>query len=171
MAAQKSLVWKGDALTARMKAAQREGVNRTMAACVVHARDNHPWKNQTAALEGSIDVQEYAVPVATGVEGKWGSADINYALPLELGATIEHPGGTAYYIDEKTGLAVFVKNSSPLSEGLPRTKPHTIVLPPHPFLRPAADVKYPELAANIGKAWKKYEAGPAPGSVGGDADG
>lgn len=150
----KSLVWKGDAITENMRKAQVQGVNMTMGACVNHAKQNHPWKNRTGILEGGIDVVDYAAPQGNGVEGTWGVRDVAYAAALETGATIQHPGGTAYYIDED-GKAVFISNASPLSEGLPRTKAHEIVLPPHPFLRPAADVKYPDLPANIRKAYAK----------------
>lgn len=173
--ASKSLVWKGEALTERMRAAQIAGVNKTMGACVAHAKTNHPWKNRTGILEGGVDVVDYAAPTGAGVEGTWGVRDVGYAAALELGATIAHPGGTAYYIDE-SGKAVFIANASPLSEGLPRTKPHEIILPAHPFLRPAADVKYPDLPANIRKAYEKSKpggggkggAGGGSGTKGGD---
>lgn len=46
----------------------------------------------------------------------------------EFGAVINHPGGTPY------GPHGFVSKAD--GAGLPVTKPHTIVIPPRPFMRP-----------------------------------
>ena len=153
MAEPESLVWKGKALTEKMRQAQILGVNATMSECVVHAKNNHPWKNQTTVLEGSIDIAEYAAPDARGVAGKWGSQDVEYALILELGGTIAHPGGTAFFVGED-GLAVFVSNADAAGRTFARTKPHDIVIPAYPYLRPAGDAIYPKLAKNIQRAHK-----------------
>lgn len=59
-----------------------------------------------------------------------------YGAIQELGGTINHPGGTAYFI--KNGELVFVGNDSPAAGRLPRTKPHPITLPERPYMRPAA---------------------------------
>ena len=50
----------------------------------------------------------------------------------EFGAHIDHPGGTPYKI--VNGRAVFVSKAE--GAGLPVTKPHPIVIPPRPFMRP-----------------------------------
>lgn len=63
----------------------------------------------------------------------------------EYGAYINHPGGTPYKI--VNGQAVFVSKSSPEAASLPKTKPHPIVIPPRPFMRPTVAEKTPE--------WKK----------------
>ncbi len=144
-----SLVWKGGELTEKMRAAQVKGVNSTMAAGVDRAKEHHPWKNQTGILEGSYQVAEYAKEVSGGVEGSWGSLDNEYALIQELGGTIKHPGGTPYFIDADTKLAVFVSRKAPGAGDLPKTKPHDITLPARPALRPAADFIYPSLPQNI----------------------
>lgn len=61
------------------------------------------------------------------------------------GAKINHPGGQPYFIDSKTKLAVFVPKDIPFSENLPRTKPHTIIIPPRPFMDRAKErVRGPE---------------------------
>lgn len=56
----------------------------------------------------------------------------------EFGATIEHPGGQPYFINEK-GQAVFVKKDSELGKKLIAkgqvTKAHTIIIPTRSFLR------------------------------------
>lgn len=57
----------------------------------------------------------------------------------EFGATINHPGGQPYYIDEKTGQCRFVKKDSELGQKLIAkgqvTKAHQIVIPTRSFLR------------------------------------
>lgn len=57
----------------------------------------------------------------------------------EFGATINHPGGQPYYIDETTGQARFVKKDSELGRKLIAkgqvTKAHQIVIPTRSFLR------------------------------------
>ena len=50
----------------------------------------------------------------------------------EFGAIINHPGGTPYLIKED-GTAQFVSKSK--GKGLPKTKPHEIILPTRSFLR------------------------------------
>lgn len=164
MAKSKSITWKGKALTEKMRQAQILGVNTTMGECVTHAKANHPWQNQTAVLEGSIDIAEFAHPIAGGVEGKWGSKDVEYARIHELGGVIKHPGGTPYFTGED-GKAVFVSLNDPRAADLPKTAAHDITIPARPYLRPAADVKYPELAANIKKAHEKLSK-PASGGKG-----
>lgn len=56
------------------------------------------------------------------------------AAVQNYGATINNPGGQPYIIDSNTKLAIFVPRDIPFSENLPRTKPHTIVIPPRPFM-------------------------------------
>ena len=51
----------------------------------------------------------------------------------EFGAHINHPGGTPYRIGAD-GRATFVSKAE--GAGLPVTKPHAIVIPPRPFMRP-----------------------------------
>lgn len=153
-----SLKWNGDALKKKLREAQIAGVNETMGECVVHAKDNHPWVYRTpGGLESSIDVAEYAAPDGDGVKGSWGSLDNEYALIQELGGTIKHPGGTPYVIG-KDGKAEFVRIESAGAADLPKTKPHEIVLPARPYLRPAADAKYPNLQNNIRKAFGRQSA-------------
>lgn len=179
--AEKSLVWKGKAVTARMRAAQCEGVNRTMGGCVTHARDNHNWKNRTGVLEGGIDIVTYAHEDGKGVEGVWGVHDVDYALIHELGGTIEpknakflaipvtetarragsprNMSGLAYAQTAK-GQPVLLNSESGMVHYLLRK---SVTIPARPYLRPAADVKYPELPSNIRKAWQKNAPGGTDG--------
>lgn len=129
-----SLRWEGDALTARMRQAQMQGVNKTMADCVIQAKTNHAWQNQTGVLEGSIKIADSARPDGTGVVGTWGSTDVRYALIHELGGVIVPVRAKALKIPQPDGSFRLVKS---------------VRIPARPYLRPAADAIYPQLAANI----------------------
>lgn len=151
--ATQSLVWKGRAVTERMRKAMIAGVNKTMADCAVHARRNHTWKNQTGALTGSIQITSYAAREGTYVVGQWGSVDLKYALIHELGGVIVPKKAKALAIPQPDGSVRFVKK---------------VTIPARPYLRPAADLIYPRLAANIRAAWEKGGAA-APGTGGENA--
>ena len=45
--------WEGDKVEAKMRRAQIEGVEATMAAAAIRAKRNHPWRNVTGILERS----------------------------------------------------------------------------------------------------------------------
>jgi hypothetical protein len=130
-----ALRWRGDEVRGRLRAAQIQGVNQTMAAAVVHARRNHSWQNRTATLEGSIDIQDYARPAGRGVRGSWGSRDVRYALIHELGGTITPRNARALVIPDRAGGIAAVVQS--------------VTIPARPYLRPAADAVYPSLAGRI----------------------
>lgn len=143
----KSLNWKGDALTAKMRKAQILGVNSTMSKCVQHAKANHSWKNQTGILEGSLDIVDYAAVKGAGVEGRWGSQDVKYALIHELGGVIVPKKAKALAIPQPDGSVRFVKS---------------VTIPARPYLRPAADALYPTLAAAVRTAYEQL-SGPSGG--------
>ncbi|MDZ4307561.1 hypothetical protein [Allopontixanthobacter sp.] len=147
-----SLVWKGKALTETMREAQKLGVNATMSECVIHAKSNHSWQNRTGVLEGSLGVAEFAREVPGGVEGSWGSQDVRYALIHELGGVIVPIRAKALAIPQEGGGVRFVKS---------------VTIPARPYLRPAADVTYPALGSNIGKAYRALGGGG--GSSGGNS--
>lgn len=138
MAASKSLVWKGKAITERMRAAQVAGVNGTMGDCVVEAKNSHAWQNRSGVLEGGIDIVDYAHEDAGGVTGTWGVRDVRYALIHELGGTIVATKAKALAIPQPDGSVRFVKS---------------VTIPPRPYLRPAADKKYPNLPQRIRAAF------------------
>lgn len=105
--------------------------------------------NDTGHLKNSIIVTQ-PDPLRVLV-----SANAEYAAIHEFGGTINHPGGTPYYIDSTTGLAVFVsKNSGSriLGANLPVTKPHKITMPERPFMGPAARMKRKRVKELVGKA-------------------
>lgn len=144
-----SLNWNGPALTRRMLEAQKLGVNATMAACVQQAKANHAWKNQTGVLEGSIKIAEFARQEGAGVTGTWGSTDVRYALIHELGGVIVPVRAQALRFKRPDGSFRIVKS---------------VTIPARPYLRPAADAVYPQLAANIRKAFEK-SSGASEGGV------
>ena len=80
-----SLKWEGDKVINKMDKCIIQGMNQTMAKAVEHAKQNHPWKNVTSILEGSIRAVKAARKVGDEVIGIWGSVDVSYALVLELG--------------------------------------------------------------------------------------
>lgn len=145
-----SLTWNGPALTAKMRAAQKLGINATMAAAVQHAKANHTWRNQTATLEGSIDIAAYAREEGAGVVGSWGSKDVAYALIHELGGVIVPVRAKALKFKLPDGSFRIVKS---------------VTIPARPYLRPAADATYPKLAGNIKAAFERA-SGASEGGLG-----
>jgi hypothetical protein len=139
MASTKSLKWFGKAVTKKMEQAQVAGVNRTMAACVVHAKQNHPWRNRTGLLEGGIDIAAYAAPHGAGVKGTWGVRDMVQARILEEGGTIVPKNAKALAIPQADGSVRFASS---------------VTIPPYPYLRPAADKEYAALAERIRQAFE-----------------
>lgn len=135
--------WRGPAVSAKLKAAQIAGVNRTMASCVQTAKSEHDWENQTATLEGGIAVVEFAVADGERVRGTWGVQDVVYALIHELGGVIKPVNAKALAIPQAGGGVAFVSS---------------VTIPARPYLRPAADKRYPSLAMNIRRAYERGEA-------------
>lgn len=77
--------------------------------------------------------------IKVGILGKDGSEPVSENLDMaglgavhEFGATINHPGGTPYFIKED-GLAQFVSKEK--GANLPKTKHHQINIPARSFLR------------------------------------
>ncbi len=132
-----TLNWEGQKVTAKLRRAMVTGINRTMAAAVVHAKSNHDWENRTGTLEGSIDIVEFAQATPTGAQGTWGSRDVAYALIHELGGVIKPVKAKALSF-EIDGEFVTVKQ---------------VTMPARPYLRPAGDAEYPKLAGRIRKAF------------------
>lgn len=143
-----SLRWEGDALTGRMRKAQIDGVNATMAQAVQHAKNNHPWNNQTGVLEGSYKIAEFARPDGSGVAGTWGSTDVRYALIQELGGVIVPVRAQALKFRLPDGSFRIVKS---------------VRIPARPTLRPAADAVYPKLAGNIRTFFERSSSGTQEG--------
>ena len=143
-----SLTWNGPALTAKMRQAQKDGVDKTMSDCVIQAKNNHTWKNQSSTLEGDIQVAEFAREDSAGVVGTWGVRKNDYALIHELGGVIVPVRAKALAIPQADGSVRFVKS---------------VTIPARPYLRPAADALYPQLAGNIRAFFEKSSGGSQAG--------
>lgn len=72
-------------------------------------------------------------------------SQVPYAGIQEYGGTINHPGGTAYFISGRSGGEyvaggpTFVANRSGIAYALPRTRPHVIKIPERSFMRSSLD--------------------------------
>ncbi|QXN67998.1 hypothetical protein [Microcystis phage Mwe-Yong1] len=136
----KSLKWYGAAVTEKLARAQIAGVNETMAACVTRAKNNHPWQNRTSGLEGAIDIDMYAAAQGPRVKGTWGVRDMVQARILEEGGTIRPVRAKFLAIPQPDGSLRFARS---------------VTIPPYPYLRPAADIEYPQLAERIRKHFER----------------
>ncbi len=136
--ARKSLVWNGDKVTAKMREAQKRGINFVMAECVKDAKANHSWHNQSGVLEGGIGIATFASEDQAGVVGTWGVQDVAYALIHELGGVITPKAAKALAIPQEDGSVRFAKS---------------VTIPARPYLRPAADRQYPRLTDAIRAAF------------------
>ena len=90
-----------------------------MADAVIYAKSNHPYHNITGSAERSVQIAKPAYMTRSGAIGTWGSLDIAYFMRLELGLNGKDRHGTVYHQRA------------------------------YPSLKPAADIKYPELPARI----------------------
>lgn len=97
-----------------------------------------PPNNDTGHLKGLIE-GKLIHPALAEV-----TSEAEYAAIHEFGGTIQHPGGTPYFM--RDGKPVFVSNSGHGAfHGLPVTKPHTIEMPARPYMRPARDECAPKI--------------------------
>jgi hypothetical protein len=83
-AASVALRWRGRRVAAKVLAATKLAVDQTTSQAVRHAKDDHPWQNQTGTLEGSLQMRP-AEPEGRKIVGRWGSFSVRYAIFLELG--------------------------------------------------------------------------------------
>lgn len=122
--------WNGNKLKRRMRRAQIRAVDTTMAAAVLHAKQNHGpgshgagrFETQTGSLERSVRIVAAAQSIRGGAKGTWGSTETVYARRIELG------------FQGKDSLG------------------RVVDAPAYPFLTPAAQVEYPKLAGRIRRA-------------------
>lgn len=81
-----TLVWNGDEVFERVKAATLIAVDRTLAESADQAKRDHRWVSRTGALEASISVLEFAHSDGFRISGSFG-ATANYALFVEIGTS------------------------------------------------------------------------------------
>ncbi len=80
-----ALSWRGKQVNALMIKATKFAIDKVMEQSSIHARNNHPWRNRSTILEGSIRPVTKAKEQGNLIIGLWGSVDVNYAIFLELG--------------------------------------------------------------------------------------
>lgn len=82
-----SLKWNGDEVEAKASRAIRWGIDKTMSECVRSAKAQlYPGHGYVfGILQGSIQMRP-AVALSTGVAGRWGSFDVEYARFIEEGS-------------------------------------------------------------------------------------
>ena len=85
-----ALIWRGKQVDDLMVKAAKFGVDKIIEDASIHARNNHPWRNRSGILEGSIRPVIRAREQGNMIVGLWGSVDVRYAIFLELG-TMRHP--------------------------------------------------------------------------------
>ncbi|KWO52964.1 hypothetical protein WM28_10820 [Burkholderia ubonensis] len=89
-------------------------------------------KRRTGTLAASVTLGPI-IEDASAVTGTIGP-NVPYARILEYGGTIRHPGGTAY-LPTAGGYEFISNRAAALLPNLPRTKPHLIPIPAHPYMR------------------------------------
>ena len=128
------LNWQGDQVKRHVHTAAMKGVNSIMADCVKDAKAD--VSVVTALLQGSIQLRAARL-LKDVVVGIWGSFGVKYALPVELGTR-------PHLIRPRSKKALYWKGAE-----------HPVKVVHHPgtrgkpYLRPAADKNYPNLAARI----------------------
>jgi|SRR6185437_497874 len=147
-----TLKWYGGAIVDKMRDSAAVAIDRTMAECVGHAKDDHPsfppasqpntrFHSRTGFEVGSIQVLDGAsMRDGTTVGGSWGS-DSNYSLFLEIGTSVDGPTAQQRAIAAGGDMSMIAPAVGPL-------------MAPRPTLRPATDIEYPLLAPRIGQGFR-----------------
>ena len=127
------LDWKGDQIKDRLLNAARQGIEETMAACVVDAKHNVPVA--TGTLQGSIQYEPPRIERNKAI-GLWGSFDVVYAASVETGIRPK-------VRKRRRGIKRAAKGQGVRRVETRKNKGRKN------FLRGAADKEYPKLAGNI----------------------
>jgi len=131
------LKWYGDAIKKKVQAAQRKGINETMAACLREAKSRVPVR--TGLLQGSLRMTPATIR-GNQIIGEWGSYQVNYARVVEFGMR-------PHIILPVNKKALYWKGAA-----------HPVKVVHHPgtkgkpYLRPAAEKEYPTLGRRIKRA-------------------
>ena len=116
---------------------------------------------RTGILQGSIVSHTYKDGHDfVGQVGNRKGAASPYARALEEGATISHPGGTPYWVDDRGAHFISIQKAHELlAKGVEvkLTKPHTIRIEPRPYLRPALDALSAPIKREIKAAGKRMK--------------
>jgi phage gpG-like protein len=102
-----------------------------------------PLNRRSGRLSSSVHAvdQSDADKVSAGAAA---GAGVPYAKIHEYGGTINHPGGTAYFVSALLGRTFFVSNASAIAASLPRTQPHSIEMPERSYMRSGLRDKAPD---------------------------
>lgn len=122
-----ALEWRGQLVKQKMKRAARLAIDATMSAAIIHARSGHSpgahsagrFESQSAELERGTRIVQRAKLTSRGVVGRWGVIAVAYARRIELG----------FQGKDSLGRVISTR--------------------PFPYLRPAAEEEYPNLAGRI----------------------
>lgn len=128
-----TLNWRGAEVLRRVREAERQGIDTTMAAAILHAKANHGagahalqrYITRSAELERSTRVVAPAREDGRGVVGRWGSQGLAYARRIEVGFQGQDRAGRMVDADA------------------------------YPYLRPAAEAEYPKLEGRIRRALRR----------------
>ena len=78
--------WNGDAVIDQYNMSVIKGMTKTMADCVVRSKRIVPV--DTGTLRNSLKIIDFPKTASDGtVSGTWGSANVNYALWVEIGTS------------------------------------------------------------------------------------
>lgn len=104
--------------------------------------------HSTGAAEVLKRLKDFSIKAGWFEEATYGENKpvAGIAAVHDKGATISHPGGTPYKFG-KHGEVVFVDKNTPNPAGV--TKPHTIVIPPRPFMEPSVEDNKDELIGQL----------------------
>lgn len=122
-----ALDWQGDDVKRKMEGASALGIDATMSAAIMAARQGHGagargmgrFQSQSGELERGTRIVQRAARRGRHVVGRWGVIAVVYARRIELGFQGKDSRG------------------------------RVIAARPYPYLRPAAEKEYPNLKRRI----------------------
>lgn len=152
-------------INGRLVPALASALNRWLGETVSHIRENkltgQVLRVQTGALRWSVihtPVRNSGGLLSASLQAGTAGRALVYARIHELGGTIQHPGGTAYIFNPKTGNAIFISNRT-AGSGWPetlRTRPHPIRIPARPYMRPGTEEMRPRLVQLLEQQIEEY---------------
>jgi hypothetical protein len=140
-----AMSWRGPEVIARVRKAERLGINKTMTQAVLTAKSEHPWRNRTGTAERSIRVAAPAKTIGSVTVGLWGSLQVGYFLGLERG-------------NPPHAIRARRKKALAFESGGKDIVVRSVIHPgnkPMPVLIPTARKVHPRLAQNIKEAWRR----------------
>lgn len=111
--------------------------------------------NSTKAGQLMKKLKNFSIKAGWFENAKYGDnkSVAGIAAVQDGGATISHPGGTPYKFGAD-GKVVFVEKGTPNPAGV--TQPHTIVIPPRPFMKPSVEDNKEDFVGQIEQISRKF---------------